>query len=103
MTEDVGNAIKQVVKTVRKSPRKDERELQMIRTNLRITIRNITDACEKRIFKDRLKLLKEHITDKIKEDKGNRIKRIAESISNNTDNGKKIWEIKWRVKRKDNK
>ena len=56
-TDEVGDAIKQVEKTVRKSPRKDIRELQKIRKNLRITIRNLTDACEKRILKDRLKLL----------------------------------------------
>ena len=58
--------VKQVQKTVRKNPRKDIRELQKIRKNLRIKIRNKTDACEKRILKGRLKLLKEHITDKIK-------------------------------------
>ena len=57
-------------------------------------IRNATDACEKRILKGRLKLLKEHITDKIKESRGNRIKQRAESVSNNIDNGRKIWEVK---------
>ena len=100
-TEDVEDAIKQVQKTVRKNPRKDVRELQKIRKNLRIKIRNTTDACEKRILKDRLKLLKEHITDKIKESRGNQIKQIAESISNNIDNGREIWEVKRKVKRKD--
>ena len=54
----------------------------------------------KRILKDRLKLLKEHITDKLKESRDNRIKRIAESISNNIDHGKKIWEVKWKLKGK---
>ena len=54
-----------------------------------------------RIIKDRLKLLKEHITDKVKESRGNRIKRIAESISKNIDRGKKIWEAKRKLKRKD--
>ena len=76
-------------------------ELQKIKKNLRITIRNTTDAREKRILKDSLKLLKERITDKIKEGRDNRIKRIGESISNNSDNGRKIWEVKQRVKRKD--
>ena len=56
---------------------------------------------KKRILKDRLKLLKEHITDKLKESRGNRIKRIAESISKNIDRGKKIWEAKRKLKRKD--
>ena len=100
-TEEVEDAIKQVQRTARKNPREDIRELQKIRKNLRIKIRNTTDACEKRILKDRLKLLKEHITDKIKESRGNQIKRIAESISNNVDNGRKIWEVKRKVKRKD--
>ena len=81
-TEEVEDAIKQVQKTVRKNPRKDIRELQKIRKNLRIKIRNTTDACEKIILKARLKLLKEHITDKIKESWSNQIKQIAESISN---------------------
>ena len=54
-----------------------------------------------RIIKDRLKLLKEHITDKLKESRGNRIKRIAESISKSIDRGKKIWEAKRKLKRKD--
>ena len=43
----------------------------------------------------------EHITDKIKERRGNQIKQIAESISNNIDKGRKIWEVKRKVKRKD--
>ena len=65
-TEEVEDAIKQLQKTVRKNTRKDIRELQKIRKNLRIKIRNKTGACEKRILKDRLKLLREHIADKIK-------------------------------------
>ena len=56
---------------------------------------------KKRILQDRLKLLKEHITDKLKESRGNRIKRIAESISNNIHHGKKICEAKRKLKRKD--
>ena len=45
--------------------------------------------------------MKEHITDKIKESRGNPIKRIPESIGNNVDNGRKIWAVKRRVKGKD--
>ena len=101
-TEEVEDAIKQVQKTVRKNPRKDIRELQKIRKNSRIKIRNTADACEKRILKDRLKFLKGHIIiDNIKESRGNQIKQIAESISNNIDNGREIWEVKRKVKRKD--
>ena len=43
-TEEVEDAIKQVQKTVIKNPRKDIRELQKIRKNLRIKIRNTADA-----------------------------------------------------------
>ena len=45
--------------------------------------------------------MKEHITDKIKESRGNQIKQIADSFSNNIDNGRKISEVKRKVKRKD--
>ena len=89
-TEEMGDGIKQVEKTVRKYPRKDVKELQKISKNLKITIRNKTDACVRRILKDKLKLLKEHITDKIKENKGNHIKRVTESISNDFDNGREV-------------
>ena len=105
--EETGDAFKQVEKTVKKkkkeerNPRKDLRELQKIRKNLRRTIKNLTDACEKRTLKNSLKLLKEHITDEIKEGRGNRIKQIAESINNNIDNGRKICAVERKVKRKD--
>ena len=99
-TEEVRDVIKEVEKTVRKNSRKDVRELQEIRKNLRITKRNTKGACERRILKDRIILLKEHIMDKIKEWRSNRIKRIAESITNNTNNGRKIWQVKRRVKKK---
>ena len=45
--------------------------------------------------------MEEHITDKIKESRGNWIKQIAESIINNIDNGRKIWVVKQKTKRKD--
>ena len=98
MAEEVGDAIKQVEKVVGKNPRKDVSELQKIRKNLRIKIKNTAEACEERILKDRLKFLKEHITDK---NGGNRIKQVAESINNNIDNGGKIWEVNRKGKRKD--
>ena len=47
-TEEVEDAIKQVQRTARKNPREDIRELQKIRKNLRIKIRNTVDACEKK-------------------------------------------------------
>ena len=52
----------------------------------------------KKILKDRLKLLKVYIKDKIKEGRGNWIKQMK-TRSNNIDNGRKILEVKQRVKR----
>ena len=45
--------------------------------------------------------MKQHITDKIKEGISYQIKQVAESIRKNIDDGRKIWEVKWNVKRKD--
>ena len=56
----------------KKNPKKRQ-ELQKIRKNLRIKIRNTTDALKKRTLEDRLKLLKKHIADKIKESRGNKL------------------------------
>ena len=98
-TKEVWNAINQVGKIVtKKKTRKDLRELQKIRKNFRITIQNTTVAFKKRILKDRLKLLKVYIKDKIKEGRGNRIMQ-TKTISNNIDNGRKILEVNQRVKR----
>ena len=44
--------------------------------------------------------MKEYITDKTKEGRDNQIEQVTE-LSNNIDNGKKIWVVKQRVKRKD--
>ena len=52
----------------------------MICKNPKTTLRNTTDVSEKNL-KNRLKFLKEHITDKIKVGWGNWIKQVAESIT----------------------
>ena len=86
-------------KNCKKKP--NVRELQKTRKNLKITIRSTTDVCKERMLKDKLKFLDEHIAYKIKEDRGYLVKRVAESRSSNIDNGRKIWEVNWKVKRKD--
>ena len=45
-------------------------------------------------------MIKEHIIDKQKESRGNKIIKIADSIKKNVNNGSKIWEVKRRVTRK---
>ena len=42
-------------------------------------------------------MIKEHIIDKQKESRGNKIRKIADSIKRNVNNGSKIWEVKRRV------
>ena len=51
---------------------------------------------KKQIIK-RIKMIKEHIIDKLKESRGNKVHKIADSIKRNVDNGSKISEVKRRV------
>ena len=55
---------------------------------------------EKILILERTKTLKEHITEKYKEDKSKRINLIAQEIRENVDNGGKIWEVKRRLEKK---
>ena len=45
-------------------------------------------------------MIKEHIINKLKESRGNKVHKIADSIKRNVDNGSKIWEVKRRVTKK---
>ena len=45
-------------------------------------------------------MIKEHIIDKQKESRGNKICKIADFIKRNVNNGSKIWEVKRRVAKK---
>ena len=47
-------------------------------------------------------MTKEHIIDKQKESRGSKIRKIADSIKRNVNNGSKIWSVKRRVTRKKN-
>ena len=42
-------------------------------------------------------MIKEHIINKLKESRENKVHKIADSIKRNVDNGSKIWEVKRRV------
>ena len=55
---------------------------------------------EKILILERIKTLKEHITEKYKEVRSKRINRIAQEIRENVDNGGKIWEVKRRLEKK---
>ena len=49
---------------------------------------------------ERINLIKEHITDKMKENRSKRIIKVAQQTKSNVGNGVKILEIKWKVQRK---
>ena len=53
-----------------------------------------------RIQIERIKAIKKHITDKLKENRSTKIIKVAQQIKPKVDNGRKIWEIKQNVKRK---
>ena len=55
---------------------------------------------EKTVIIERIKLIKEHITDKMKENRSKKIIKVAQQIKSNVDNGGKIWEVKLKVQRK---
>ena len=55
---------------------------------------------EKILILERIKILKEHITEKYKEGRYKRINRIAQQIRENVNNGGKIWEVKRRLEKK---
>ena len=54
---------------------------------------------EKHILLQRVKILKEHIIDKLKESRTGKISKFAES-KNNADNAGKMWELKRKLKKK---
>ena len=79
---------------------KDIKELQKIRKRLREEFSTMEELHEKILILQRIKTLKEHITEKYKEVRGKRINRIAQEIRENVDNGGKIWEVKRRLEKK---
>ena len=55
---------------------------------------------EKILILERIKALKEHITEKYKEGRNKWINRIAQEIRENVANGGKIWEVKRKIEKK---
>ena len=96
----IETSIKTVQKTKTKNTRKDIKELQKIRKRLREEYSTTEELHEKILILERIKTLKEHITEKYKEGRSKRINRIAQEIRENVDNGGKIWEVKRRLEKK---
>ena len=92
-SEEVQNKIKEVQKICRQNPRKDIMQLKRQRKKLKARYQNTENIYEKTVKIERIKLIKEHITDKMTENRSRRIIKVAQQIKPNVDNGGKIWEV----------
>ena len=61
-----------------------------MRKELRKEFQAETNYYNKKQIIKRIKMIKEHIIDKLKESRGNKVHKIADSIKRNVDNGSKI-------------
>ena len=74
--DKVENTIKQVEKIEIKNPRKDIRKIQQKRKKLRMELKTTKNKLEKHIMLQRVKIIKEHIIDKLKESKTAKYQRL---------------------------
>ena len=75
-------------------------QLKRQRKKLRAQYQNAENVFEKTVMIKRIKFIKEHATGKMKENRSRRIIKVAQQIKSNVDNGRKTWETKQKVKRK---
>ena len=76
------------------------KELIRMQKELRKEFQAETNYYNKKQIIERIKMIREHIIDKLKKSRGNKVRKIADSIKRNVDNGSKIWEVKRRVTKK---
>ena len=65
-------------------------QLKRQRKKLRAQYQNAENIYEKAVIIERIKLIKEHTADKMKENRSKRIIKVAQQIKSNVDNGGKI-------------
>ena len=82
------------------NPRRDIKELMKMRKIMRRKLDTTKDQTEKIHLTDRIRIIREHVIDKKKESRSNKIKKVAEDIREYVNNGGKIWEAKRRTARK---
>ena len=99
-SEEVKSNINEVKKIFRQNPRKDIMQLKRKRKKLRAQYQNTENIYEKEVKIEIIKLIKEHITDKMKENRSRRIIKVEQKIKSNVDKREKIWQIKRKVHRK---
>ena len=114
MDDNNRTSIKTVQKTRTKIPRKDIEELQKIRKRLRQGYSTTIELHDKIIIiivsspeillwlnnVEKIKTLKEYITEKYKEGRSKTINHMAQEVRENVENGSKIWELKRKLKKK---
>ena len=66
------------------------KELIRMGKELRKEFQAETNYYNKKQIIKRIKMIKEHVIDKLKESRGNKVHKIADSIKRNVDNGSKI-------------
>ena len=93
-SNEVQNNIKEVEKIFWQNIRKDIMQLKTQRKKLRARYQNTENIYETTAIIERIKLIKEHITDKMKENRSKRIIKVAQQTKSNVGNGVKILEIK---------
>ena len=102
--EAVKQSIKRDTKKQNKTnTRTDIRQLMKMRKSLGKELNQSTNIEERQHLKDRIRMIKEHIVDRNKEIRGIKVKKSAEQIRSNIDNGVKIWEVKRRIEQKPKK
>ena len=99
-SEEVQSNINEVKKFFRQNPRKDIMQLKRKRKKLRAQYQSTENIYEKEVKIEIIKLIKEHITDKMKENRSRRIIKVEQQIKSNVDKREKIWQIKRKVHRK---
>ena len=87
------NFRKKCTKNQNKNPRKDIKELQKIHKSLREEYSTTVELHEKILILERIKTLKEHITEKYKEGGSKRVHCMAQEIRENVDNGGRISDV----------
>ena len=75
-------------------------QLKRQRKKLRAQYQNRENIHEKTVIIERIKLIKQHMTDKMKGNRSRRIIKAAQQIKSNVDNEGKIWKVKRKVQSK---
>ena len=60
---------------------------------MRTQYQNTENVYKNTVIIERIKLIKEHITDKMKENRSRRIIKVAQQIKSNVDNGRKYGKL----------